>query len=239
MDNNREEKSRDMQEWGIERDKVKSIVDVAVDCHNRAKTEVSQENYDTAIHFYKEAIKDYRDALDKGLKYYSKDLLDKISRVVSEYMRNVFILKLVETKVKEEGYINEFLNFTNALKQTERKYIYAYDIARICFSVANFYYEKKDLESAYQFYNKVIEAKCDRSFINRDAYFRMGKIQFEQMRFKEAVVNFVSVLSFDMDNKEVIGYIEDCLARLNISKHKKRFLSATPNEAKKLIMEVL
>ena len=67
-----------------------------------------------------------------------------------------------------------------------------------------------------------------------------GNITFEQARFKEAVVTFVAVLSFDRDNKEVISCISDCLNRLGIApKYKEKFLVATPKEATKLIMEVL
>ena len=52
-------------------------------------------------------------------------------------------------------------------------------------------------------------------------------------------MSFVSVLSFDRGDKEIISHIEDCLKKLGIAGHKNKFLKATPNEAKKLIMEVL
>ena len=97
----------------------------------------------------------------------------------------------------------------------------------------------RDLKKALEFYKKVIDADCDRPFINRDAYFKMARILFEQARFKEALVSFVSVLSFDRDDKEIISHIEDCLKRLGIMEHRDKFLRATPNEARKLIMEVL
>ncbi|MBU1853311.1 MAG: tetratricopeptide repeat protein [Candidatus Omnitrophica bacterium] len=239
MDDNKEEKSKNIEEWNRERGKVKPLVDVAVDCHNRARTEVSQKNYDMASRFYKESIKNYREAINKELKYYLQDLLGRVAHVISEYMCNIFIVKIVENKFKDESDIHEFVGFIDGLKKEEKKCIYAYDVARISFCIANFYYEKGDFDKACEFYNRVIEARCDRSFINRDAHFKIGKIQFNQMRFKEAVVNFVSVLSFDRDNREVVKYIEDCLGKLNISKHKKKFLTASPNEAKKLIMEVL
>ena len=108
------------------------------------------------------------------------------------------------------------------------------------FGIADLYYEEKNLERAYKFYNKVIDTGCNRPFINRDSYFKMARILFEQQRFKEALVNFVAVLSFDRGNKEVVSYLEDCLKRLGIAaRHKHKFLAATPREVTKLIMEVL
>ena len=54
------------------------------------------------------------------------------------------------------------------------------------------------------------------------------------------MVSFVRVLSFDKGNREAMSYLEDCLERLGIAvKYRHKFLVATPNEATKLIMEVL
>jgi len=46
-------------------------------------------------------------------------------------------------------------------------------------------------------------------------------------------------LSFDRDNAAAVSYLDKCLKELKIFEHRLKFLSATPNEAKKLIMEVL
>ena len=134
-----------------------------------------------------------------------------------------------------------FNAFSGFLIKTPRYMILIdpYDIAQAFFRIANLYYDEGDLKQAYKFYNRVIGLNCERPFINREAYFKAGKILFEQNRFKEALVSFVSVLSFDRDNDEVIGYLDDCLRKLGIFDYRDRFLIATPNEARKLIMEVL
>ena len=49
----------------------------------------------------------------------------------------------------------------------------------------------------------------------------------------------MSVLSFDRGNAEAANYLDQCLKELKIFEHRFKFLSATPNEARKLIMEVL
>jgi tetratricopeptide (TPR) repeat protein len=81
--------------------------------------------------------------------------------------------------------------------------------------------------------------QCDRPFLNRDAYFKIGQILFNKERFKEALITFVSALSFDRSNIDAVNQLDKCLKELKIFEHRIKFLSATPNEAKKLIMEVL
>lgn len=238
MDNDIEQKIRNLEEWNKEREKVKPIIDVAVDYHNRARAEVHWKNYETAASFYREAIKNYKNALNLKPKYYLQDLVGRIDQVIEEHVNNAFNLKISGDRIRNENGIREFVKFIEELGE-EKKYIDPYDIAYAFFRIGDLYYEEKDLKKAYEFYTRVVDVSCDRPFINRDAYFKIAKILFEQRRFKEALVSFVSVLSFDRDNREVISYLEDCLRRLGISEHKHKFLVATPNEARKLIMEVL
>ena len=68
---------------------------------------------------------------------------------------------------------------------------------------------------------------------------KIGQILFNKKKFKEALEHFVSALSFDRGNAEAVNYLDKCLKELKIFEYRFRFLSATPNEAKKLIMEVL
>lgn len=239
MDNNIEEKIKNLEEWNKERARIKPFIDIAVDYHNKARAEVRWKNYDQAAHFYKEAIKNYKSAVSLNPKYYFEDLLDRIEHVIGEYINNAFNLRTSGDKLKSESGIAEFVNFIDNLKEEERSCIDPYDIAQAFFRIGDLYYEEGNLEKAYGFYNKVIDLRCDRPFINREVYFKIGMILFDQHRFKEALVSFVSVLSFDRGNREVISYLEDCLEKLGILEHKNKFLIATPNQAKKLIMEVL
>ena len=240
MDNNIEEKIKNLEEWNNERSRVKPFIDAALEHHNRARVEARWRNYEKAAHFYREAIENYRKALSENPKYYLQDLLDRIDYVIEEHVNNVFNLKTSGNTLKDESSICEFVDFIDNLKAEEKKYIDIYDIAYAFFRIGDFYYsEKKDLKKAYEFYNRVIEINCNRPFINRDSYFKIGNILFEEKRFKEALVSFVSVLSFDRGNKEIIRSVEDCLQKLGILEHRKKFLTTTPNKARKLIMEVL
>ena len=239
MDNNLEEKLRNLEEWNNERARVKPFIDIAVDYHNGARIEARWKNYEAAIHFYREAIENYREAVAQNPKYYLQDLTDRIDHVIEEYINNTFNLKKSGDNLKNEVGIREFVNFIDNLKDEERKYIDIYDITVTYLDIADFYYEDRNFDRALEFYGTVINARCGRSFINRDAYFKTGKILFEQSRFKEALVSFVSVLSFDKGNREAISCMERCLEKLGVMKHRDKFLTATPNEAKKLIMEVL
>jgi len=240
MDNNIEEKLRNLEEWNSERARVKPFIDIAVEHHNRARTEARWKNFEQAAHFYREAIKNYKDALAQKPKYYLQDLLERIDHVIEEHINNVFNLKISGDNLKNEKGMQGFVKFIDSLGAEERKYIDVYDSAQVYLRIADFYwFEEKNPKKALEFYNKVIGADCGRSFINRGAYLKAGRILFEQARFKEALVSFVSVLSFDRSDEEIISYIEDCLGRLGIAGHKNKFLKATPNEARKLIMEVL
>lgn len=236
---NIDEKLRNLEEWNNERARIKPFIDIAVDYHNRARTEVRWKNYEQAANFYREAIRNYKSAVSQNPKYYLQDLLERIDRVIGEYINNTFNLKTSGYRLKTESGIRDFVNFIDNLKHEEKRYVDPYDIAQAYLRIADFYYEENNLEDAHEFYNRVIDTNCGRSFVNRDAHFRIGKIQFDQMRFKEALVSFVSVLSFDSSNKEALRCLEDCLKRLGILEYKTKFLNITPNEAKKLIMEVL
>ncbi|MDP8230719.1 MAG: tetratricopeptide repeat protein [Candidatus Gorgyraea atricola] len=240
MDDNTERKIKDLEEWNKERGRIKPVIDRAVDCHNKARVEARWKNYETATGLYKEAIKHYKDAITLNPKYYLQDLMDRVDHVIEEYMNNAFRLKTVRDKLKSERGIKEFVSFIDSLKERERGYINTYDLADAYLRIANLYYDEEKFEKAYEFFNKVIDANCERSFINRESYFKIGKIYFEDDKFKEALMSFVSVLSFDRENGEVIDYVDRCLKELKIStEYKEKFLAATLNEAKKLIMEVL
>lgn len=239
MNDNIENKIKNLQEWNEERAKVKPVIDVAVDFHNKARTAAQRRDYDKAAGFYKEAIENYKDAVSLNPKYYLQDLLDRIDQVIEEYMNTIFHLKTLGGNLRSEQGINEFIKFVDNLNDEERECIDPYDIAHVFMGIGDFYYEDKDFKKAHDFYNRVIDIGCSRPFINRDAYFKLGKIFFEEGKFKESLVSFVSVLSFDRGDRQAIGYIEDCLKELHISEHKSKFLRATPNEARKLIMEVL
>ncbi len=240
MGDNIEDKIRNIEEWNREREKVKPFIDKAIGCHNRAHGEARYKNYGEAAVFYREAIKHYKDTLELKPRFYLKDLLERIDRVVEEYINNMFNLKTTGDCLKTESGIRDFIDFIDNLNEEEKTYIDPYDVSHVYFHIADLYYEEKNLERAYEFYNKVIDTGCNRPFINRDSYFKMASILFEQQRFKEALVSFVAVLSFDRGNKEIVSYLEDCLKRLGIAaRHKHKFLAATPREVTKLIMEVL
>jgi tetratricopeptide (TPR) repeat protein len=240
MDNNNiEEKIRNFEEWSKEREKIKPIIDAAVDYHNKARAEARWKNYEQAAQFYREAITNYKNALSLNPKYYLQDLLDRVEHVIEEHVNNAFNLKIAGDKLKTESGIRDFVKFIDDLKYEERRHINAYDIAQAFFSIGDLYYEDRNFKEAYSFYVRVIEVDCDRPIVNRDIHLKIGEILFEEKRFKEALVSFVSVLSFDRGNREAIVRIEDCLKKLNILEHKQKFLAATPNEARKLIMEVL
>ncbi len=239
MYDNIEEKFKNLKEWSKERENIKPIIDVALDYHNKARAEAHWKNYKQAASLYRKAIENYKGALSLNPRYYLQDLLDRVDHVIEEHVNNAFNLKISEDSLKTENGIREFVEFIDNLEQEEQGYIDPYDIAQAFFHIANLYYEEKNLKEAYKFYNRVIDINCDRPFINREASFKAGKILFEQNRFKEALVSFISVLSFDRGDAEIVTYLDDCLRRLGISNYRDKFLIATPNEARKLIMEVL
>lgn len=239
MDNDIEEKIKNLEEWNRERERVKPIIDLAVDYHNKARTEARWRNYEKAAELYRDAIGNYKKALSLEPKYYFQDLLDRVEHVVEEYINNVFNLKTSDDRLKTKKGISEFVEFIDGLRDDEKKCLDPYDVAHVFLRIADLYYEERNSNEAYKFYTRVIEVNSDRPFVNRDAHFKIGRILFEQKRFKEALVSFVSALSFDRDNKEYVSNIEDCLKKLGIAEYKKKFIVATPNEARKLIMEVL
>ena len=232
---NVEEKLKHLEEWNNERTKVKPFIDMAVDYHNKASIEAHWKNYEEAARLYRNAIKNYKNAVSQNPKFYLKDLLERIDRVIEEHVNNSFNLKISGNRLKDEKGIWEFTDFIDSLKMEEKSYIENYDIAQAFLHAADFYYLKKLLKLALEFYN----AKCSRPYVNREVHFKMGRIFFEEARFKEALVSFVSVLSFDRSNEEVISCIEDCLKKLKILEYRNKFIKATPHEATKLIMEVL
>ena len=239
MADNIEQKLKNLEEWNRERERVKPIIDAAVDFHNKARAEVHWKNYEAAANCYRDAIKNYKSALSLNPRYYLQDLLERIDHVIEEHVNNTFNLKTSDDRLETKNGIADFTDFIENLTLEEKKYIDPYDIAQAFFRIADLFYAEGDFKNAYEFYNKVVEVNCDRPFVNRDAYFNAARILFDQNRYKEALVSFVSVLSFDRENKEIIAYIDDCLKRLGISKHMNKFLVATPKEARKLIMEVL
>ncbi|MFA4991780.1 MAG: tetratricopeptide repeat protein [Candidatus Omnitrophota bacterium] len=236
---NIEEKLRNIEEWNSERAKVKPLLDVAVDCHNKARREVQWKNYERALGYYRDAIKNYKEALALKPKYYLQDIVERIDSVVGEHINNIFNLKTSGDALKNENGIKDFLGFVGNLDPEEKRYIDPYEIALAYLRIGDTYREDGDLSGALGFYNRAIETECQRPFVNMDAHFKIGVILFDQKKFKEALISFVSVVSFDRNNEGAIGRIEKCLTELKISEHKSKFLSATPNEAKKLIMEVL
>lgn len=234
-----EEKLKHLEEWNDERARVKPFIDGAVDCHNRARMEARWNNYEQAAYLYKEAIAGYKNAVSQNPKYYLQDLLERIDHAIEEYINNTFNLKISGNRLKDEKGIDTFVDFIDNLKPEEKRYMESYDVAQACLRAADFYYLNKKLKKASEFYNRVINAHCGRPFIDRDAYFKIGKVFFEETKFKEALVSFVSVLSFNRSDNEAVSYIEDCLERLGILKYRSKFIKASPHEATKLIMEVL
>ena len=99
------------------------------------------------------------------------------------------------------------------------------------------YIKKEYFENSFD--NRVVDIGCNRPFVERDTHFKIGKLLFDEKKFKEALVSFVSVLSFDRGDKEVVKHIENCLKKLGILEYKDKFIKASPNEATKLIREVL
>lgn len=236
---NIEEKIKNLEEWNSERANIKPILEVAVDYHNKARREAYWKNYEKASEFYKQAIENYRSALKLNPKYYLQDIIERVDSVIGEHMGNMFNIRISGDRLKTDQGVREFVEFIENLSSEEKKYIDQYEIALSYFKIGDIYFEEGVFDKAYDFFNKVAILQCDRPFLNRDAYFKMGQILFNKKRFKEALVSFVSVLSFDRDNAEAVNNLDRCLKELKIFEHRFKFLSATPNEAKKLIMEVL
>ena len=236
---NIEEKLRNLEEWNRERARVKPFIDTAVDCHQRARMEARLKNYEQAAQVYREAIQNYRTAVSQNPRHYLQDLLERIDHVIEEHVNNNFNLRIAGDRIRGDSGIREFVNFIDGMGIEEKGYIDSYDIARAYLRIADFYYEGKKPYKAMEFYGRVMDTHCGRAFIKRAAHFRMGTIFFEQARFKEALLSFTAVLSFDRDDRKVISCIEDSLKKLGISQYRDRFIKATPNEAAKLIMEVL
>ena len=236
---NIEEKIKNLEEWNEERARIKPVLDVAVDCHNKARREAYWKNYEKATEFFQYAIENYKGALKLSPKYYLQDVIERVDSVIDEYVNNTFNMKVAGNRLKTEQGIKEFMEFIGNLKSEEKKYIDHYEIALNYLKIGDMYFEERDFDKAYEFYNKVVALQPERPFINRDAYFRIGQILFNKKKFKEALISFVSALSFDRGNIEAVNYLDQCLKGLKIFEHRFKFLSATPIEAKKLIMEVL
>ncbi|HAZ09681.1 MAG TPA: hypothetical protein DCY56_01055 [Candidatus Omnitrophica bacterium] len=236
---NIEQKIKNLEEWNNERANIKPILETAVDCHNRARRESYWKNYEKASEFFKQAIENYKSALKLNPKYYLQDIIERVDSVIGEYMNNIFNLKISGDRLKTEQGVIEYMEFIENLNSEEKKYIDQYEIALSYFKIGAIYFEDGNFDRAYEFFNKTASLECNRPFLNRDTYFKIGQILFNKKRFKEALVNFISVLSFDRDNINAVNHLDKCLKELKISEHRFKFLSATPNEAKKLIMEVL
>lgn len=238
-DNNIEEKIKNLEDWNNERARIKPLLEAAVDWHNKARREAYWKNYEKASGFFKQAIENYRSALKLNPKYYLQDVVERVDFVIEEHVNNTFNLKVSGDRLKTEHGAREFVEFIEGLTPEEKKYIDQYEVALNYFKIADIYFEERNFDRAYEFYNKVVNLQCDRPFLNRDAYFKTGEILFNKKRFKEALVSFVSALSFDRGNIGAVSHLDKCLKELKIFEHRFKFLSATPNEAKKLIMEVL
>jgi tetratricopeptide (TPR) repeat protein len=238
-DSNIEQKMNNFEEWNDERVNIKPILETAVDYHNKARRETYWKNYEKASEFFKLAIENYRNALKLNPKYYLQDIIERVDMVLGEHISNMFNLRTCGEKLSTEYGIREFIEFVEGLSPEEKNYADPYEIAVGYFKIGQTYFEDGDFDKAYDFFSKVINLQCNRPFLNKDTYFKMGQILFNKKRFKEALVSFVSVLSFDRGNVEAVSHLDKCLKELKISEHRFKFLSATPNEVKKLIMEVL
>jgi len=236
---NIEQKIKNLEEWNKERANIKPILEIAVDYHNKARREAYWKNYEKASEFFRLAIENYRSALRLNPKYYLQDVIERVDSIIGEYMDSVFNLKISEDRLRTEQGAREFVEFVENLSPEEEKCIDQYELALGYFKIGDMYFEDGNFDRAYDFFNKVINLQCDRPFLNKNAYFKIGKILIDKKRFKEALVSFVSVLSFDKGNTDAVNYLDKCLKELKISEHRFKFLSLTPNEAKKLIMEVL
>lgn len=236
---NIEDKMKNLEEWNSERAKIKPLLEIAVDYHNKARREKYWKNFEKALKFYIQAIESYRSALKLRPRYYLQDIVERVDSVIEEHVANLFNLKISGNRLKTEQGVKEFIEFIESFNPEEKKYVDQYEIALSYFKIADMYFEEGDFDKAHIFFNKVVELGCNRPFLNRDAYYKIGQILFNKKRFKEALVSFVSMLSFDRGNADGVRYLDKCLKELKISEHRFKFLSATPNEAKKLIMEVL
>jgi len=243
MENNNiyniEEKIKNLKEWNDERKNIKPILDVAVEYHNKARREAYWKNYEKASEFFKLAIESYKSALKLNPRYYLQDVMDRVDSVIEEHMNNIFNIKVSGDSLMTEQGISRFVEFINNLNPEEKKYIDQYEVALTYFKIGEMYFADGNLDRAYEFFNDTVNLRCSRSFLNRDAYSRIGQILIDKKRFKEALLSFVSALSFERGNIDVVNYIDMCLNELNIAEHRLKFLSAAPNEARKLIMEVL
>ncbi|MCX5693129.1 MAG: tetratricopeptide repeat protein [Candidatus Omnitrophica bacterium] len=237
--NNIEEKIKNLEEWNSERARIKPILEIAVDYHNKARREKYWKNFEKASEFYIQAIENYRSTLKLNPRYYLQDIVERVDSVIEEYVNNTFDIKISGERLKTEQGVREFIEFIEGLNCEEKKYIDQYEIALSYFKIADIYFGDGNFDKAYEFFNKVADMACNRPFLNRATYFKIGQILFYKKRFKEALVSFVSMLSFDRGNADAVCYIDKCLKELKIFEHRFRFLSATPNEAKKLIMGVL
>src|SRR3989338_2902121 len=238
-DNYMDDIEKNIEEWNSERARIKPILEIAVDYHNKARREKHWKNFEKASEFYVQAIENYRSALRLNPRYYLQDIVERVDSVIEEHVNNMFNIKISGDNLRTEQGIREFIEFIEGLTGDETKYIDSYEIALSYFKIASVYSEDGNFDKAYEFFNKVIALECNRPFLNRDTNFKIGQILFDKARFKEALVSFVSVLSFDRDNAAAVSYLDKCLKELKIFEHRLKFLSATPNEAKKLIMEVL
>lgn len=230
---------RNIDEWNSERARIKPVLEMAVDYHNKARRERYWKNFEKASEFYVQAIENYRSALKLNPRYYLQDIVERVDYVIEEHINNMFSIKISGDRLNTEQGVMEFVEFIKGLANDEKKYIDPYEIALSYFRIASVYFEDGNFDKAYEFFNKAIEIECNRPFLSRDGYFKIGQILFDKAKFKEALVSFVSVLSFDRDNVSAVSYLDKCLKELKIFEHRFKFLSATPNEAKKLIMEVL
>lgn len=236
---NIEEKIKNLEEWNSERARIKPVLEIAVGYHNKARREKYWKNFEKASEFYIQAIENYRSALKLNPRYYLQDIVERVDSVIEEHINNIFSLKISGDRLKTEQGVKEFMEFIEGLSSEEKKYIDKYEVALSYFRIANIYFGDGNFEKAYEFFNKVVDIGCNRPFLNRDTHFKIGQILFNKKRFKEALESFVSTLSFDRGNADAVSYIDKCLKELKIFEHRLKFLSATPNEVKKLIMEVL
>ncbi|PIW68896.1 MAG: hypothetical protein COW10_00035 [Candidatus Omnitrophica bacterium CG12_big_fil_rev_8_21_14_0_65_42_8] len=236
---NIEEKIKNLEEWNSEHARIKPVLQIAVDYHNKARREKYWKNFEKASEFYIQAIENYRSALKLNPRYYLQDIVERVDSVIEEHVNNMFNLKICGDRLKTKQGVKDFIEFMEGLNPEEKKYVDQYEIALSYFKIADIYFGDGDFDKAYEFFNKAADMGCNRPFLNRDTYLKIGEILFNKKRYKEALVSFVSALSFDRGSADAACYLDKCLKELKIFEHRFKFLSATPNEAKKLIMEVL
>ena len=128
--NNIEEKIKNLEEWNSERARIKPILEIAVDYHNKARREKYWKNFEKASEFYIQAIENYRSTLKLNPRYYLQDIVERVDSVIEEYVNNTFDIKVSGGRLKTEQGVREFIEFVEGLNCEEKKYIDQYEIPK-------------------------------------------------------------------------------------------------------------